>query len=83
LSLNALSFYRNRTLEIYSGDELAMQVVVPVNLINISTPIHLAKGANAIWLRVLEGCERPCDKPELKNPDGRCLSVAVQNLALT
>jgi len=83
LSLNALSFYRNRTLEIYSGDELAMQVVVPVNLINISTPIHLANGANAIWLRVLEGCERPCDKPELKNPDGRCLSVAVQNLALT
>jgi len=83
LSLNALSFYRNRTLEIYSGDELVMQVVVPVNLINISTPIHLANGANAIWLRVLEGCERPCDKPELKNPDGRCLSVAVQNLALT
>jgi len=83
LCLNAQSFYRNRTLEVYSGDELVVQVAVPVSLINISMPIHLAKGANIIWLRVPEGCERPCDKPEVNSIDSRCLSVAVQNLALT
>ncbi len=83
LSLNALSFYRNRTLELYTGDEMAGRVAVPTYFINVSIPIHFAKGVNTVRLNVPEGCERPCDKPELNNPDYRCLSVAVQNFTVT
>lgn len=81
LSLQALSFYRNRTLEIYSGGSLVGSVVVPPNFINVSVPIHLVRGLNTICLQIPEGCERPCDRPALNNPDSRCLSIAVQNLA--
>lgn len=83
LSFNAQSFYRNRTLEIYSGEVPVAQVTVPTSFINVSVPMHLAKGANTIRLHVPEGCERPSDKPELNNPDSRCLSVAMQNLPVT
>lgn len=83
LSLQTFSFYRPRTLVVYSGDELAVQVDLPVSLINVSVPIYLAKGANTVRLHVPEGCDRPSDKSELNNPDSRCLSVAVQNLTVT
>ncbi len=82
LSLQALSFYRNRTVEVYSGDELTARVVVPTFSINVTVPIHLTKGSNTVWFHVPEGCERPSDKPELNNPDQRCLSVTVQNMSL-
>jgi len=83
LSLNAQSFYRNRTLEISTGDVLVAQVAVPTSFVNVSVPIHLAKGGNTVQLHVREGCERPNDKPELNNSDSRCLSLAVQNLSVT
>lgn len=83
LSLNAQSFYRNRTLEISSGDVPAAQVAVPTSSINVSVPIHLAKGDNTVQFHVREGCERPSDLKELNNSDDRCLSVAVQNLIVT
>jgi hypothetical protein len=83
LSMNASSFYRNRTLEVYAGDKLLERAVIhPNSLAEIKTPINLAKGANSVIFHVVEGCERPCDKPELKNSDARCLSVAIQNLTL-
>lgn len=82
LSLQVLSFYRPRTLEIYSGEKLAMNVIVPTNFININAPIHLAEGRNTVRFHVPDGCERPCDKPELNNPDSRCLSLAVRNIRL-
>jgi hypothetical protein len=80
MSLNAQSFYRNRTLEISSGGASAVQVAVPTSFINVSVPINLAKGANTVRFHVSGGCERPRDKPELNNVDPRCLSVAVQHL---
>jgi hypothetical protein len=83
LNLQSLSFYRNRTLEISSDGAPAAQVAVPTSLINVSVPISLDKGVNTVRLHVTEGCERPSDKPELSNPDSRCLSVAVQNLTVT
>jgi len=83
LSLNAQSFHRNRTLEVSSGDAPAAQFAVPTSFINVSVPIHLAKGANTVRFHVSEGCERPSDIKELSNPDSRCLSVAVQNLSVT
>jgi phosphoglycerol transferase len=83
LRFSALSFYRNRTLEVYNGDDLATRIVVPTSFINVSSPIHLAKGANLLRLHMPDGCVRPCDKSELNNPDSRCLSIAVQNLTTT
>jgi len=80
LSLTALSFYRNRTLEVSTGNLPATQVAVPTGFINVGVPIHLIKGANIVQFHVPEGCDRPSDKPELNNHDSRCLSVSVQNL---
>jgi hypothetical protein len=82
LRLQALSFYRDRTLEVSSGDALIAQVNVPTSFVNVSVPVRLAKGANTVRFHVPEGCERPYDKPELNSPDPRCLSVAVQNLTV-
>jgi hypothetical protein len=83
LSLNALSFYRNRTLEISSDDVHLARAAVPTGFVNVSMPMHLAKGANAILLYVPDGCERPCDIKELNNSDSRCLSIALQNVRVT
>jgi len=83
LGLNALSFYRNRTLEISSNGVHLARVAVPTGFVNVSVPMHLAKGENTIRLHVLEGCERPCDIKELNNADSRCLSIAVQNVRVT
>lgn len=82
LSLNALSFYRNRTLEIYSGDNLVMRENVPTSFMNVSVPVTLKEGLNILRLHVPEGCERPCDIKELNNPDSRCLCIAVQNITV-
>jgi len=84
LTLRAKSFYRPRTLEVYNGEDRAASVAVPSNrFINATIAIRLMKGANTVRLHVPEGCERPCDIKELNNPDSRCLSIAVQNIALS
>ena len=85
LSLNALSFYRNRTLEISSNGVHLARVAVPARtgFVNVGMPMHLAKGENTIRLHVPDGCERPCDIKELNNPDSRCLSIAMQNVTVT
>jgi len=83
ISLNALSFYRNRTLEVYSGDNLVARVNVPTSFSNVSAPVTLEEGLNILRLHVPEGCERPCDIKELNNPDSRCLSIAMQNVTVT
>lgn len=80
LSMGVQSFYRSRTLMISSGDSPVAQIFVPTSFINASVPISLEKGANIVHLHVPEGCERPCDMPELNNADSRFLSVAMQNL---
>ena len=83
LSLNAQSFYRNRTLQIIFNGVPTAQVALPTSFINVSVPLELDKGANAVQMYVLEGCERPRDIKELNNPDSRCLSIAVQNITVT
>lgn len=83
LSLKAISFYRNRTLEIFSGNELLARNFIPAEgFVDIVVPIHQIKGTNSFRFHTLEGCERPIDKPELNNPDQRCLSVSVQNMTI-
>jgi len=84
LSLQAFSFYRPRTLEIYVNDLPQIWAEVPTEgFVMVKVPIGLNEGANLVRLHVPEGCERPCDIPELKNLDSRCLSVAVQNVTIT
>jgi len=83
LRLNLQSFCRNRIFEVHAGEELLTMAAIPSNsFIEIEVQIHLIKGINAFRLSVPEGCDRPSDKPELNNPDKRCLSVAVQNLTV-
>ena len=82
LRFSVMSFYRPRTLEIYSGDMLLGRWSVSTDFVEISQ-VHIVPGSRVLRLHVLEGCERPCDHPELNNPDTRCLSLAVQNVSLT
>jgi hypothetical protein len=83
LSLNALSFYRNRTLEISCNGVHLARAAVPTGFVNVSVPMHLAKGENTIRLHVPEGCDRVCDIMELNSSDPRCLSIAMQNITVT
>jgi SAM-dependent methyltransferase len=84
LSLKALAFDRSRTIEVHAGNEFAGSLEIPTNsFIDMTMPVMLAEGTNIIRLHVPEGCERPCDRPELNNPDSRCLSVAVQDVTVS
>lgn len=83
LNLQALSFYRPRTLEIILGSQSIAQIkAYPTGLIESDTKINLAKGANTIRLHIPKDCDSPCDRPELGNPDCRCLNVAVSDIKL-
>ena len=83
LKLDARSFHQNHTLEIYSGDELLNAVIVPSDrFVEIEASVHLENGINIIKLHVLEGCDKPNEIQELNSTDNRCLSVAIQNIAL-
>jgi hypothetical protein len=83
LHFDALSFYRNRTLEIITDNDMGVRQAIPMNLSSVTVPIRLTKGANTVQINVLEGCERPSDFKELGNTDSRCISVAIQNISLT
>jgi hypothetical protein len=83
LSLDAESFIKPRTLIISARDTAVMNKEIPLGFIKITCPVSLKKGLNILKLSVPEGCTRPIDIPELKNIDGRCLSLAVQNLTFS
>jgi len=83
LRLTAFSFLRPRTLEIYTDDTLAVRLTVPVDFVKIGTRIRLKRGQTVIRLHLVEGCDRPCDIPELKNSDGRCLGLAIQGMTVS
>lgn len=85
LSLHLFSFMRPRTLEIYLNERPLMMrpEISSEDFVMVSVPINLNEGINIIRFHVPEGCERPCDIPELKNDDSRWLSIAVQNISIT
>lgn len=84
LSLQTLSFYCPRTLEIYINDQPWMWADVPTDgFVVINVPINLNKGANVLKLQVPEGCDKPCDIHESKSDDKRCLSLAIQNITIS
>ena len=84
LMFRASSFYKPRTLEIYTNEGLQKtQRIIPSGFANVSAQFPLQKGENSIRLQVPEGCDRPIDVSELNNSDRRCLSIAVQNVTFS
>ena len=83
LSFQALSFARPRSLELSLEATPEVMLNVTTKFANQTQPIRLTRGQNLIGFRSPEGCEKPCDMPELNSSDCRCLSVAVQNLNIT
>jgi len=84
LTFNANSFYKPRTLDLYSGDTyLTRQTILPSSFGEISFQIPLESGENSVRLYVPEGCERPIDILNLKNKDTRCLSLAIRNMTIS
>ncbi|MEN6552451.1 MAG: hypothetical protein ABFC34_06135, partial [Methanobacterium sp.] len=83
LNIQASSFYRPRTLEVYNDENLQDIQNITTDFSRISTTINLKKGDNIIRLHAPEGFDRPCDIPELKNEDSRELSIAIQEIQLT
>lgn len=68
---------------IYVNDAPELQKIVdPSEFVTIRAAIYLKEGTNIIKLHACERCERPVDIPELKNPDGRCLSLAFQDIKI-
>lgn len=82
MSFDAISFYRPRAIEIYSDGILAARKIVPTNFIDTNVSLNLKKGKNTLRFHVPEGCESPSAIPELKNPDPRCLSLAIRNITI-
>ena len=84
LSFQALSFHRPRTLEIYVNDRPLIWAEVPTeSFVMVKVPVNPNESINFVRFHVSEGCERPCDIPELDNRDSRCLSLAIQSITIT
>jgi hypothetical protein len=82
LSLNAMSFFQPRKLIVYANDIEGLNEEIPTGFKKITGLIILNKGFNNLRLFVPDGCSRPADNPSLMNSDGRCLSLAIQNLSI-
>jgi hypothetical protein len=76
----AMSFARPRSLEISADASPPANFSVAASFVNITWPIRLTRGQNLIRLHVPDGCEKPCNFPELNSSDCRCISMAVQKL---
>lgn len=82
INLQAASFYRERTLELYSDNTPPGTQKIPTHFITVSEPFTLKEGENIVQLKSLEGCEIPGSIPHLNSKDTRCLSVAIKNIKI-
>jgi hypothetical protein len=55
---------------------------IQTGFVEVEIPVKLKEGENIIRFYTPDGCQRPCDIPELKNKDSRCLSLAFQNVTI-
>ena len=83
LSFNVVSFHKPRTLQVCLNDELTHEQNIPTSFVELETALKLKEGENILRFYTPDGCQRPVAIPKLKNKDGRCLSLAFQNIALT
>lgn len=83
LNLSALSFQKNRKLEIKVNDvSLGIQEISASKFVNVKLALRLEPGVNHITLHSCDGAGRPCDT-DAHSTDERPLSFAVQNIYLT
>jgi hypothetical protein len=82
-SFNVMSFSKPRTLTVSANGISVLNKVIPLDNVNISCQTSLKRGFNILQFHVPEGCTRPADNPLLRNNDGRCLSLAIQNFTLS
>jgi hypothetical protein len=84
LSIQAESFYREKTLEIYVNGDLVSRNNVPMNYFaNLASDVSVKKGMNTVNLIIPEGSDKPCDVSELNKEDTRDLGVAIQDIKLS
>jgi len=72
----------SNALELTEGDQLIHHQEVPLEPTYLETQVSLEKGYNMIRFHVPEGCERPCDIPEMISVDNRCLSIAICGMSI-
>lgn len=82
LSLQILSFYKPRTLQVYLNDQRIHEQNIPTSFVEVEIPVKLKEGENILRFYTPDGCKKPVDIPELKNKDSRCLSLAFQNITI-
>lgn len=83
LKFKARSFHISRTLEISCNGQAIYSTCVPAHLTDIIITLKLIRGNNLIRYRVPDGCQRPCDIDELKNPDRRPLSINICEMKIS
>ena len=82
LSFDVLSFYKPRTLQVCLNDELTHEQNIQTGFVEVEIAVKLKEGENIVRFYTPDGCQRPCDIPEQKNEDSRCLSLAFQNVTI-
>ena len=72
-----------RKLQVYLNDKLIHKQNIPTSFVEVEVSVKLKEGENVLRFYTTDGCQRPVDRPELKNKDSRCLSWAFQNISIT
>ena len=82
LSFKVVSLHKSRGLHVYLNDELTHEQNIPTGFVVIEMALKLKDGENILQFYTPDGCQRPCDIPELKSEDSRCLSLAFQDIII-
>jgi hypothetical protein len=82
MTLNLVSFYKTRKLNLYVNGLNMYQENIPPEYTKINTQVVLKKGENEIKIYTPDGAQRPCDIPSQKNPDRRSLGFAFYNISI-
>lgn len=81
LRFNAYPFLRTRHVQVLVNQQPVDQVTVSAGQEVVTKPFRLRQGLNVVEIRVQEGCEKP-SVALADVMDGRCLSIAVQEVRL-
>jgi hypothetical protein len=83
LSFKVVSlFNKPRILHVYLNEKLIHEQTIPTSFVVIEMALKLKEGENILRFYTPDGCQRPCDVPELKSEDSRCLSLAFQDIVV-
>lgn len=82
LQLQSFNCQRRLTIRLTGEEDRDNTMAIPTDPISITMMLSLKSGFNSVEFRVLDGCQRPCDIPELRNPDNRCLGIAFRKITI-